>query len=102
MQSERLRQEHGHLSARERLIRTEVAAAAPRRDPRACQCFDELEERVARRDIVECRDRRWRADLEAVPDGDVVEALEVHLIGRVRRKIQHVDETLVVDLVRRG
>jgi hypothetical protein len=62
VQTERLRQEHGHLPARQRRIRAEVPVAATRRDPGRGERLDELEERVARVDVAERRAERRRAD----------------------------------------
>src|SRR5262245_34318338 len=61
------RQKHGHLPARDGVVRAVVPAAAASRDACGRERFDESEERVAGRNVVERRDGGCRADL-ALPD----------------------------------
>src|SRR4051812_30586394 len=73
MQPQRLREEHGHLLARQRRIRTEVAVPASGGDAGGNECLDVGKERVRRRDVGESRRRRRRADLPVPEDAHASE-----------------------------
>ena len=75
METERLREEDGHLASRQRSIRTIVAASASDRDPGIGERLDEPEEWVAQRDVIE-RGNRWsEGNVSPPPDLDISEPL---------------------------
>src|SRR5690349_24920514 len=53
IETEGLREEHRHLSARQRRVRTEVPVAAAARDAGAVERLDELVEGMRRGDVVD-------------------------------------------------
>jgi hypothetical protein len=69
VQAQRVRQEHGHLAARHRLVGAERARAAAAGEAGGGHGFDEAEERVCGRHVVgEGGGGRGRAHLEPVPE----------------------------------
>jgi hypothetical protein len=68
VEAECRRQEHRHLSTRDRRVRTIVAAAATRRDACCNQGLDEPVKWVTDRNIRKGRCRRRRTYLQAIPD----------------------------------
>src|SRR6185369_12969397 len=91
VQSQRLREEDGHLPARQRRVGTVVASAAPARDSRGGERLDVLEEETPGGDVGEGRLRRSIAD--ATPPADL-DAAETE-----RRAFVHGDDHAVRDVI---